>query len=571
MRKTYVSLILAISAVLTVSNVGHPAVFIVNTTVDAGPGSLRDAINLANAMPGNDQIFFSIMPPGAYTIVPLSPLPPLLDPAGVTIDGITQPGGADCGPNPPQSAVLLIEISGFAAGPTPGLWVLSGANWIQGLVINQFQQDGILIEAGVANPTVFNNVIRCCFIGTDLAGGADLGNGTNLLTLYGGVRIKNVAGGIANFNSVDRCLISGNYAEGVAVWGPIQPGDVGSNSIVSNFIGTDRSGTIDLGNDHEGVCLTEGTHDNVVIANLISGNDYEGVGIQGFNNIPFGPPILSYSNRILNNFIGLDFNLAPLPNQWHGVAIGTYGPTFWGCAYHNFIEGNVIAENGMDGIYIWEDPVDNTNGDENLLSKNSIYNNGGLGIDLHTDGVTTNDPGDPDLLANEEMNYPIIDSAKIVGTMTTIYGYLDTPSPANARLEVFMAKPDPSGHGEGAAFVDTGYTDPFGNFIISTSPVLNSNDTITLTACDNSNNTSEFSKIAVVTCCLGNRGDVNNDGTDANILDLTYTVDRIFRGGPPAVCPPEGDVNSDGTPTNILDLTYLVDRIFRGGPPPGIC
>ena len=75
----------------------------------------------------------------------------------------------------------------------------------------------------------------------------------------------------------------------------------------------------------------------------------------------------------------------------------------------------------------------------------------------------------------------------------------------------------------------------------------------------------------ISSCCVGIRGDLNGDGIDANILDLTYAVDRIFRGGPPAACPEEGDVNSDGDPTNILDLTFLVDRIFRGGPLPGSC
>ncbi|MCH9024766.1 MAG: VCBS repeat-containing protein, partial [candidate division Zixibacteria bacterium] len=72
-------------------------------------------------------------------------------------------------------------------------------------------------------------------------------------------------------------------------------------------------------------------------------------------------------------------------------------------------------------------------------------------------------------------------------------------------------------------------------------------------------------------CCLGNRGDANNDGSDANILDLTYLVDRIFRGGSAVGCPIEGDLNSDGNSGNILDLTFLVDRIFRGGPGPGEC
>lgn len=74
-----------------------------------------------------------------------------------------------------------------------------------------------------------------------------------------------------------------------------------------------------------------------------------------------------------------------------------------------------------------------------------------------------------------------------------------------------------------------------------------------------------------VSCCVGNRGDLNGDGDDANILDLTFAVDRIFRGGPPPPCPEEGDYNADGSSTNILDLTALVDRIFRGGQPPEPC
>ena len=73
-------------------------------------------------------------------------------------------------------------------------------------------------------------------------------------------------------------------------------------------------------------------------------------------------------------------------------------------------------------------------------------------------------------------------------------------------------------------------------------------------------------------CCIGNRGDANGDGTDATILDLTYLVDYIFRGGPVVECTEEGNMNGDPNENvDILDLTFLVDYIWRGGPAPGAC
>ncbi len=72
-------------------------------------------------------------------------------------------------------------------------------------------------------------------------------------------------------------------------------------------------------------------------------------------------------------------------------------------------------------------------------------------------------------------------------------------------------------------------------------------------------------------CCIGIRGDTNNDGNDATVLDLSYMIDDIFRGGPASACPSEADLNNDGTPSNILDLTYMINDIYRGGPPGPIC
>ena len=56
-----------------------------------------------------------------------------------------------------------------------------------------------------------------------------------------------------------------------------------------------------------------------------------------------------------------------------------------------------------------------------------------------------------------------------------------------------------------------------------------------------------------------------------NIIYLNYGGDRIFRGGASYCCPNEADINGDGGICDILDLTFLVDRIFRGGQPPDPC
>ncbi|MCH7689924.1 MAG: choice-of-anchor B family protein [candidate division Zixibacteria bacterium] len=78
--------------------------------------------------------------------------------------------------------------------------------------------------------------------------------------------------------------------------------------------------------------------------------------------------------------------------------------------------------------------------------------------------------------------------------------------------------------------------------------------------------------VEFVDCCVGSRGDINGDGNDLNILDLTFTVDFIFRGSnDPGDCPEEADFNSDGEGPDILDLTFAVDFIFRGGDPAEPC
>jgi len=62
-------------------------------------------------------------------------------------------------------------------------------------------------------------------------------------------------------------------------------------------------------------------------------------------------------------------------------------------------------------------------------------------------------------------------------------------------------------------------------------------------------------------------GDIDGDGSDPNVGDLTYLVDFLFNGGPPPPIEAAADVDGSGD-LNVSDLTYLVEFLFDGGPAP---
>ena len=88
-----------------VASASHAATFSVTNTSDSGAGSLRQAINDANAAAGFDIIEFNIAGAGVRTIFQNTPLPTLLE--STFVDGSTQPGFA---------GTPLIEIAGDLAG-----------------------------------------------------------------------------------------------------------------------------------------------------------------------------------------------------------------------------------------------------------------------------------------------------------------------------------------------------------------------------------------------------------------------------------------------------------------------
>ena len=73
--------------------------------------------------------------------------------------------------------------------------------------------------------------------------------------------------------------------------------------------------------------------------------------------------------------------------------------------------------------------------------------------------------------------------------------------------------------------------------------------------------------IAPETCCTL-PGDANNI-PPVNILDITYLINFLYKGGPAPPCSGEGNANGI-CPINILDITYLINYLYKGGPAP-IC
>src|SRR5688572_12209683 len=210
-----------------------PAVFVVTNAGDAGTGSLRDAIDLANATPGGDTIQFEIAGAGLQILDLRSQLPAITD--KVLIDGFTQPGAAANRLDEGNNAVVLIRIDGSNAGNTDGLVLARGSDGstIRGLMLTFFRQDG---SGGDAIEIYSNsNTIEGNFIGND--GTEGLRNDAAGIHVVSGD--GNIIGGTT---PAARNVISGNFA-GIA----LREGS-SATVVANNYIGTNASGTSTIGN-----------------------------------------------------------------------------------------------------------------------------------------------------------------------------------------------------------------------------------------------------------------------------------------------------------------------------------
>jgi len=198
--------------------------------------------------------------------------------------------------------------------------------------------------------------VDSCIIGLDSAGMAVAPNDTGIYL------------GLSAWFTWDyritNCVISGNNDYGIVVDSISGFGSFDTLYIHNNFIGTDASGTLDLGNGKEGIIVNaqETGYHISIHDNVISGNGGNGITIDRDD-------ISVYNNKIGTDITGT----LPIPNDSNGIVvlvdsieIGALGA------------GNTIAFNGKNGVEVL--------GQKNTIRYNSIFCNGEEGVLLVNGG-----------------------------------------------------------------------------------------------------------------------------------------------------------------------------------------
>jgi parallel beta-helix repeat protein len=318
---------------------------------NAGPGSLRAAIEAANAGSARTSTVIVFAVHGTISLA--SGLPAIS--RQVTIDGTSAPTYASGGP-----PVVEIDFNRH-----PGLQFAAGSDGSQLLAVAVDDARGAGVTLNARSITLNNN-----YIGLDLTGAAfgNRGDGVYVSRASSGnligLNTSGTTGVVAN-------VISGNGGSGIAFSGS------SGNTVVSNRIGTNAAGTSAIANGGDGISITRRSDGNEIggtdftdpatgaennptgskgtvtpvfvvppLGNLISGNAGNGVLID-----------TGSARNVLNgNFVGTtpDGN-ATIGNAGDGVRIDRADDnSLIGCKFVNnpFVYYNVLSGNGGNGLRV---------------------------------------------------------------------------------------------------------------------------------------------------------------------------------------------------------------------------
>jgi CSLREA domain-containing protein len=498
--------------------------FVVNNPDDTNDGlcdgshcSLREAINAANNNPGPDTISFAGLDAtgGHITIQLNSFLNPLLDDQ-TTIDGTTAlgyinepvinlvkdsgviesgisiqgnncvvrglsmagffgvPSSPDTQPEDLIGAAIVItgsgnliegNVLGWGAFPNSrGVWLSGAGNSVIGNVIS-----GNTVGIHMTGP---NQVIRGNQIGTDASGTVAIPN------TYGIYDSQNSGGGhvIGGIGPADRNVISGNTKDGVYIRS-------NSNTLQGNYIGTNNSGTAALGNNGSAIHVCDANHNLIGgpgAGNLLSGNGGHGVILAtGWE--------VNANNVIQGNKIGTDINgVSPIPNQRNGIYYVDGGGSMVGGLGAG--EGNISAYNGYAGIDV--------EGPDQFILGNAIFSNGDRGVDINSNSVISQNS----IYDNGSLGIVYSGGQGTPPPVLSSTNWISGSACANCVVEIFLAAPDPTGAGEGKEYLGSVTASSNGDFSIPLPSGFPFCGQVTATATNSDPRTSQFSDNVTVNC-----------------------------------------------------------------------
>ena len=432
--------------------------------------------------------------------------------------GTNAMGNADLGNL--EDGVFIDGASGNIIGDTS----ISGRNIIAGNDFPQVQMVG---------PSASGNKVIGNFIGTDVTATVGLGDGN-------GVRISNAPNNIVGgATSAERNIISGNPFPAVFIDGATATG----NRVLGNYIGTDSSGTVAIGNG-KGLVI-DGAPRNMIGDGTIAGKNV--IAASASYGIEIRNPGAT-GNKIQGNSIGTDlFGGLDFGSGSVGVLISN--------ASQDTILFNLIRYNRSDsgGVYV-------SAGTRNLILGNSIYANRGLGIDLAPRGISPNDSLDGDAGANDLLNFPLLDSSSVTGTTVSVHGRYNGKPNTQFHLDFYSnIEPDSLHFGEGEDYLNVGFTgstNDSGNarFSVALPSLPSFVRFITATASDTGGNTSEFSQAL---CLSDEDGDGILDSWETQGWGIDVNSDGII----------DQDLYAKGARPKHKDLFVEVDAMVGFVPP----
>jgi hypothetical protein len=278
---------------------------------DVGPAAvttLRDAIDEAMIAPAgtSNEVVFNIQQPGVPVITLDASLPALPTGSSLTIDGTTQVQ---------FEGSTLIEINGVGNNV---LVVPGSSDVIKGFVINNSGAPIQLMHGG-------NNIVEGNFIGTAMGGAAASPNSGSGVVVNGGS--DDMIGGTAAAASN---VIGANEGDGITI-----TNNASGGMVLGNFVGTDQTHKINIGNKGNGVNVEEGAS-SVTLGSSSSPNYFNSNGLDGV-------AISSGTNHlILNNAIQ--------GNSGNGLSIASTSSTIGGDQGANL--GNGLWQNSQNGLVI---------------------------------------------------------------------------------------------------------------------------------------------------------------------------------------------------------------------------